>query len=63
MTKKSRQNLKYLENKKRFEDETKSISHHFLMAFIEANETIIFERWEPDYKLKVNENYVLLERS
>ena len=44
MTKKSRQNLKYLENKKRFEDETKSIFHHFLMAFIEANETIIFER-------------------
>ena len=63
MNKKSRQKLKYLENKRRFEDETRCSFHHFLMAFIEANKAIIFARWEPDYKLKLNENYFLPQRS
>ena len=44
MNKKSRQKLKYLENKRRFEDETRCSFHHFLMVFIEANKAIIFAR-------------------
>ena len=46
MPKKSRQKLKYLENKKRFEDEIKSIFHHFWRAAIEANKKF----WESDFK-------------
>ena len=42
MSKKSRQKLKYLENEKSFYDEIKSIFHHFLRAFIEANKANLF---------------------
>ena len=37
MIKMSRQKFKYLENEKSFEDEMKSIFHHFKRTFIEAN--------------------------
>ena len=43
MNKKSRQKVKYLENEKSFKDEIKSIFHHFLKAFIEANKAIFLE--------------------
>ena len=36
MTKKSRQKFKYLDNKKSFSDEMRSILHHFESTFIEA---------------------------
>ena len=42
MTKISRQKFKYLENEKSFQDETKSIFHHFERAFIEANKNNFF---------------------
>ena len=47
MTKKSTQKLKCLENENSFEDETKSIFHHFGRAFIETNETIFLEGESP----------------
>ena len=34
--------IKYLENEKSFEDETKNIFHHFQSAFIETNKTNYF---------------------
>ena len=37
MIKKLRQKFKYPENRKSFEDEIKSIFHHFYKAFIEVN--------------------------
>ena len=40
MTKKSIQKLKYLENKKKIQDEIKSIVYHFQSAFIEVNKII-----------------------
>ena len=51
MTKKSRQKFQYLENKKSFKDEIKSIFKHFWRAFIEANKTNFLGRWKPDLKL------------
>ena len=36
MTKKSKQKFRHTENEKSYQDETKSIFHHFWRAFIEA---------------------------
>ena len=44
MPKKSRQKFKYLDNEKSFQDEIKSIFHHFERAIIEANKKIYFGR-------------------
>ena len=44
MTKMSRQKSKYLENEKSFQDEIKSIFHHFEKDFIEANKNKFFGR-------------------
>ena len=46
MTEKSRQKFKYLENKKTFSNEIKSIFHHFW----KANNKIFFSKWESDFK-------------
>ena len=46
MTKKSWQKLKYLENEISFQDEIKSIFHHFSRTFNQANNTLFFGRWE-----------------
>ena len=44
--------MKYLENKKSFQDEIKNIFHHFLKALIEANKTNLFESlFESDFKI------------
>ena len=43
MTKKSRQKLKYLENKKNCSDEIKSIFHHFERAFNKVSTTNFLE--------------------
>ena len=43
MNKKSIQKLKYLDNEKSFYDEIKNIFHHFLMASIAANKTIVLK--------------------
>ena len=56
MTKKSWQTLKYLENKKSFEDQMKDIFHHFWRAFSQANNTFFFGRSESDFKLEIPEN-------
>ena len=48
MTRKSKHKLS-LQNEKSFQDEIKSIFHHFLRAFIEANKAVIFRRWETDF--------------
>ena len=42
MTKKLRQKFIYLENKKSFQDQIKSIFNHLERAFIEANKTKYF---------------------
>ena len=42
MTKKLRQKFIYLENKKSFQDQMKSIFNHLERAFIEANKTKYF---------------------
>ena len=60
MTKKSRQKLKYLENEKSLYDERKSILHHFLKAFIEANEAIFFGRRESEFKIQAVLSDVLI---
>ena len=39
----SRQKFKYIENKKSFKDEIKSVFHHFQKDFIEANKKIFLE--------------------
>ena len=52
MTKKLRQKIKYLENEKSFQDEIKSIFHHFWRAFIQTNKTIFLREWESDFKFK-----------
>ena len=44
MPKKSRHKFKYLDNEKSFQDEIKSIFHHFERAIIEANKKIYFGR-------------------
>ena len=48
-SKNSRQKFKYFEKEKSFEDEIKSIIHHFKRNFIEANKTNFFGRLEPDF--------------
>ena len=48
MTKESRQKFKYLDNKKSFWDEIKSIFHNFWRA-IKTNKKNV-ERWEPNFK-------------
>ena len=53
MTKKSRQKFKYLENKKSFWDEIKSIFHHFQRAF---NCQKLFQTWECAFKQKMSTN-------
>ena len=50
MTKKSRKKCKYLQNKKSILDKTKSIFHHFLKAFIKANNSIFLEGQSPILK-------------
>ena len=47
MIKKSRQKFKYLENEKSFQDEIKSIFHHFGRAIIEANQKNFLEGESP----------------
>ena len=47
MTRKWRQNLKYLENEKSFYGELKSIFHHFLRAFIEAKKRFFLDSESP----------------
>ena len=47
MIKKSRQKFKYIENKKSFEDEIKSIFHYFGRAIIEANQKDFLEGQSP----------------
>ena len=56
MAKKSRQRFEYLENEKSFEDEIKTIFHHFRRAIIEAN-NFFFQGESPT--LKINLEYVL----
>ena len=51
MPKKPRQKFKYLENKKSFEDQIKSILHHFWRAVIEADNNFFFGKWEADFKV------------
>ena len=41
MPKKSREKFKYLLNEKSFQDEIKSIFHHFWMAIIEAKKNFL----------------------
>ena len=45
------QKPKYFENEKSFWDEIKKILLQFYRDFNEANNTICFERWEPDFNL------------
>ena len=47
MTKKSRQNFKYLENEKNFQDEGKNTFHHIYRAVIEANKKRFFVGEKP----------------
>ena len=51
MIKKSRQQLKYLENENSFHDEMKSIVHRFYRDFIEIKH-IFFKRWEFNFKFQ-----------
>ena len=53
-----RQKFKYLENKKSFWDEIKSIFHYFWRAIIKKN--FFFGRWESDFEGKISN---LMERS
>ena len=54
MTKKSRQKFKYLENEKNFQDEIKSIFHHFKKAFIEENKNNFVWMVRSDFKIDFN---------
>ena len=47
MTKKSRQNFKYLENEKNFQDEGKNTFHHIYRAVIEANKKLFLVGEKP----------------
>ena len=47
MTEKSRQKFKYLDNEKSFQDEIKSIFHHFSRVIIEANNKFFLEGGSP----------------
>ena len=47
MPKKSRQKFKYLKKEKSFQDEVKSIFHHFWRAVIETNKKILLEGESP----------------
>ena len=61
MTKKSRQKFKYLDNKKSFSDEMRSILHHFESTFIEAKKKkkSFLERQIPTLKLIVLMSYLM----
>ena len=50
MNKKSRQKIKYLENKKSFLDEIKHIFHHFKGLSLEKIKHYFFGRGESDSK-------------
>ena len=50
MPKKSRKKLKYLKSEKSFQDERKSIFHHFRRAIFEANVKIFFWKVDSDFK-------------
>ena len=47
MAEKWRQKFKYIENKKSFQDEIKSIFHHFWRTIIEGNNKIFWEGENP----------------
>ena len=57
MTKKSRKKIKYLENGKSFQDQTKSIFHHF-KTFIKASKPTFLEGESPTLSKEMSNIYL-----